>query len=1013
MAKVRGLTVSIGTTTDKLRKSLSEIHSNLSLIDKDLKIVNKGLKFDSTNQDMLVQKQSLINKEIDETNKKLEVLKNTKKEMENDTSGNVTEENIKAINFEIAKTEQQLNSFKKNLKEIDNIKLNNIANNFNSVGKSITKNVSLPIATAFTLMTKSAIDFETAFSGVRKTVDASDEEFKVLEEEIKNLSTVIPSSASEIAKVGEIAGQLGISKDSILEFSEVMINMGVATNLSAEEASTSIARFTNIMKSSSKDYERIGSVIVSLGNNFATTETDITEMSLRLAGASKQIKLSEDEVLAFAAALSSVGIEAEAGGSAFSKLMLKIDTLVATNSKELKNWAEVSNMSIADFKKSWGEDSSQVLLNFIKGLGNVEASGKNATVVLEDLGITEVRLRDTILRSANASDVFTNALELGNKAWVENNALQAEADKKYKTTESQIEMTKNQAVKLGISFGNIVIPKVQKTLSWFQKLTNSIDKMSPATKSFIVDLGLLAIATGPVLIGISKMITSFTYLSTTLNLSKLALGGVVGAVTLLIPLFGSLITLIKDSADSSSVFEENFNKAKETMSVFNDEIDNIETDFTTSMTNIDKSFSNTLSSLSDTLSKTDLINKQKEILDSIDDTYETHKQKILDTYSTLIEASVIGINNEEEREKIINDLRTKEKRELDTLKGKYSETYGKISELTGKNGENLNNASSEIIIKLYELQNEFSGFSSSMSNLELDLSSLTDSMINDLESGREVSSEQLELFKDTLKSKIAEMQEDIQQEIETRKILISNGYMVEENAKIIEDLETKKENLITSYNTIIEDLAASVSNSFKEKADRFTYNGNILTPEQLEKEKEADKKYKSKLLEDTLKNTDAFIDETSTSLYEGMKEVNKNAYDGFNGKYKSQDYYNLGKKNADNYEIGFRSGLGIKSPSKKMKESSKNTFIGFKFNSDKDYSSLGIDNATAYLDSMKKTLNNIENINLPITNSNSSNPKSSNSTSKIVNLTVNAQSLSDGEIDRLVNKINYELGKEL
>lgn len=48
-------------------------------------------------------------------------------------------------------------------------------------------------------------------------------------------------------------------------------------------------------------------------NNLATTEKDIVNMGQRLAGAGKQIGLTEAEIMGFAGALSSVGIEAEAG----------------------------------------------------------------------------------------------------------------------------------------------------------------------------------------------------------------------------------------------------------------------------------------------------------------------------------------------------------------------------------------------------------------------------------------------------------------------------------------------------------------------------------------------------------------------------------------------------------------------------------------------------------------------------------------------------------------------------
>ena len=162
-------------------------------------------------------------------------------------------------------------------------------------------------------------EFETAFTGVKKTVDATDEEYAKLRQNILDMSEEIPSSASDIAGVMEIAGQLGIATESLTDFTKTMINLGVSTNLSAEEAATALAKFANVVSMPDFDedgvsnYERLGSVIVDLGNNFATTEQDIVTMATRLASTGDIVGLSEAQIMALATAMSSVGIEAESG----------------------------------------------------------------------------------------------------------------------------------------------------------------------------------------------------------------------------------------------------------------------------------------------------------------------------------------------------------------------------------------------------------------------------------------------------------------------------------------------------------------------------------------------------------------------------------------------------------------------------------------------------------------------------------------------------------------------------
>src|SRR5690606_20758681 len=123
---------------------------------------------------------------------------------------------------------------------------------------------------------------------------------------------------------------------------------------------------------------KLGSTIVDLGNNLATTEAEISSMALRLAGAGKQIGLTESDILAFAASLSSVGIEAEAGGSAFSKVMVNMQLAAEQGGEDLKAFAKVAGMSASDFKKAYQQDATGAIISFIKGLSTAEERGLSA-----------------------------------------------------------------------------------------------------------------------------------------------------------------------------------------------------------------------------------------------------------------------------------------------------------------------------------------------------------------------------------------------------------------------------------------------------------------------------------------------------------------------------------------------------------------------------------------------------------------------------------------------------------
>lgn len=296
------------------------------------------------------------------------------------------------------------------------------------------------------------IQYEQAFAGVRKTVDATEAELQAMSQGIRDMAKEMPTSATEIAAVAEAAGQLGIQNESILSFTKTMVMLGDSTNLSADEAATALARLANITGMPQDSFQKLGSTIVALGNNFATTESEITAMGLRIAGAGSQVGMTEAQIMSFSAALSSVGIEAEAGGSAFSTLLSNMQLAVETGSESLQQFANVAGMSASEFKQAFQTDAAGAMASFIKGLSESESKGKSAIAVLDEMGITEIRMRDMLLRAAGASDTFTEALELGTAAWDENVALTNEANQRYQTMGSRLEILKNKANDLGIAF---------------------------------------------------------------------------------------------------------------------------------------------------------------------------------------------------------------------------------------------------------------------------------------------------------------------------------------------------------------------------------------------------------------------------------------------------------------------------------------------------------------------------------------------------------------------------------
>lgn len=322
---------------------------------------------------------------------------------------------------------------------------------------------------------QTAVDYETAFAGVRKTVEATEEEYAALSAQIIEMSKIKPISASSIAGIAEIAGQLGVAKEDVLDFTEIMIDLGESTNLSSEDAASALAKFAAITGMQGSLYDRLGASIVALGNNFATTEADIVNMGLRIAGTGNAVGMSEAQIMAFSAAMSSVGLTAEAGGGSMSRFITMLQNAVSAGGDDLTAFANVAGMTADEFSQAFKTDSAAAILEFVKGLSESE----DLIGTITGLDINETEMQRMLTGLAGGADLLAEALALSSTAWAENTALTEEAAKRYETTASQFQILENKITALGQKFGDALLGPVNAvvdTLSgWLDEIISTVE----------------------------------------------------------------------------------------------------------------------------------------------------------------------------------------------------------------------------------------------------------------------------------------------------------------------------------------------------------------------------------------------------------------------------------------------------------------------------------------------------------------------------------------------------------
>lgn len=372
------------------------------------------------------------------------------------------------------------------------------------LGSRLTRTITLPLIGAGVAVSKVAMDFESSFAGVRKTVNATEAEFARMAQQFRALSKTIPVNVNELNRLGEAAGALGIPKQEIVGFAEVMAKLGVTTNVTSDQAAESIAQIQTIFQAAGKDTDRFASTLVDLGNKGASTEAQILELANRIASAGRAVGMSQAVVLGFSSAIANVGIEAEAGGSAISKVFGDISMAVSQGGDDVAAFAKVAGMTTKQFSKLFKEDAASAVLAFIEGLGKAQKAGGDLNLILTELGFKEIRQARALRDLALSGDNLSKSIQIANAAWRDNSALTEEARKRFETTQAQLTLLWNRLKDVGITIGNALLPLIKAMAKALGDVMPAIEKAAQIfadlpvpIQATAVAMGLMAAAVGP------------------------------------------------------------------------------------------------------------------------------------------------------------------------------------------------------------------------------------------------------------------------------------------------------------------------------------------------------------------------------------------------------------------------------------------------------------------------------------------------------------------------------------
>ena len=349
-----------------------------------------------------------------------------------------------------------------------NLKLESLNNYRDKFKSSIMDKVAL--GTTVALPMKLAIDFESSMADVNKVVDfASTEEAKAFEQTILKMSRTIPINATGLAEIVAAGGQLGITKDKLLDFTQVTAKMSTAFDMSTKEAGESSATLMNIFGLSVSGISSLGDALNHLSDNSASKAKDLVDVLARVGGTSKLFKLTAEQTASLASAFLAMGKPAEVAGTTINALLQKLDTADKQGEK-FQNALKSMGLSSKKLKENIKQNGEAAIVDFLKRINTIDDSKKLG--ILNDMFGAEYA--DDIALLTTGIDNYTSAIgHLADKTKYAG-SMNREFEVRSKTTANSMVLFKNGISEIGINIGSVLLPGLNSILSPLKSMTNSL-----------------------------------------------------------------------------------------------------------------------------------------------------------------------------------------------------------------------------------------------------------------------------------------------------------------------------------------------------------------------------------------------------------------------------------------------------------------------------------------------------------------------------------------------------------
>jgi len=463
---------------------------------------------DSTAQQKAAQQTKLLKTQIDQQKKTVETARANVQKYSEATGENSAqtlkwktalaeaEAELKRLENELAQVPNKAQLIGKAMQDAGQ-KIEAVGKKISSVGSGMTKGVTAPIVAAAAAAVKVTADFDTSMSKVRALSGATAEEFEQLRNKAREMGASTKYSAGEAADALSYMALAGWDTQQMIGGLDGVLNLAAASGMDLAQASDLVTDYLSAFGLQASDASRMADELAYAQANSNTTTQQLGDAFGNTAAQMHTAGQSMETTTAILEAFANQGLKGSEAGTALSAMVRDITQHMEDGAIKIGETTIQVQDANGNFRNMI--DILADVEEATDGMGSAEKSAAlMTTFTARSVKGVSMALTEGTDNIRGYEDELTNA---GGTA-------KQMAEVMQDNLTGQLTILKSQVQELGISFGDILVPKIRKAVDWVQKQVDKFNKLDSSTKENIVKFGMLAAAAGPVLLVTGKMVES-------------------------------------------------------------------------------------------------------------------------------------------------------------------------------------------------------------------------------------------------------------------------------------------------------------------------------------------------------------------------------------------------------------------------------------------------------------------------------------------------------------------------